>query len=119
LSGRVTRDVDVTALGSLLARPPTASVAYATDAGVELVPARAVVDGDVYSFGIAPDAAGDLDGREVVLTIEDGSYWFELRGVAVRGRARRAGSSAAGGLVWHEIEAGRVLAWDYGALRPL
>jgi hypothetical protein len=113
------RDVDVTALGGLLARPPSASVAYATDAGAELVPARAVVGGDVYSFGVAPDAAGDLNGREVVLTIEDGAYWFELRGVAVRGTARRAGSSPADGLVWYAIGASRVLAWDYGALRPL
>ena len=56
----------------------------------------------------------------MVLLRDDGAYWFELRGIAVRGTARRADALDAGsGLDWYAIEPGRVLAWNYAAIRSI
>ncbi len=87
---------------------------------VELLPARARCDAGVHLFGVLLDAAPDLARREVLLDIDDGMYWFELRGISVRGVARRVDSPESGAarrLTWYAIEPRRVLAWDYGAIR--
>jgi hypothetical protein len=55
-----------------------------------------------------------------LLVIDDGPYWFELRGVSVRGIASRVDAppgAAAVQLAWYTVGTGRVLAWDYGAVR--
>jgi hypothetical protein len=54
-----------------------------------------------------------------VLVIDDGRYWFQLRGVSVRGIANRIDTpaGAAAQLAWYAVETRRVLAWDYGAVR--
>jgi hypothetical protein len=62
MTGGVTRDVDVATLRGLLADPPRATVAFVTDDGAELLPARARCRGEVYSFGVLAEAAGDLAG---------------------------------------------------------
>ncbi len=54
------------------------------------------------------------------MTVDDGPYWFELRGISVRGVARRGEappSRPEAGLTWYALEPRRVLAWDYAALR--
>lgn len=117
---RVTRDVAPADLRDLVDRPPRATVAFVEHDAVDLLPARAECSLDDHRFGVTAAAAPDLDGREVVLVLDDGPYWFELRGVSVRGTARRSAADAgrvADGLVWYRIEARRVLAWDYGRLR--
>jgi hypothetical protein len=118
-SKRATRDVEPSALPDLLEHPPRASLAFVDRDAVDVLPVRARCDG-AYRFGVRPESASDLDGREVVLVIDDGPYWFELRGISVRGRARRIDppqQEGARGLAWYAIEPRRVLAWDYGALR--
>lgn len=117
---RVTRDVDPAAVRDLLDRPPRASVAFVDGGAAAVLPARARLDGDRHLFAVAAAAAPALDRREVVLVIDDGPYWFQLRGLSVRGVARcidaPAGAEGAR-LGWYAIEARRVLAWDYGAVR--
>ncbi|MFN8545086.1 MAG: hypothetical protein U0807_12905 [Candidatus Binatia bacterium] len=117
---RVTRDVEPIAVRDLLDRPPRATVAFVDASNAAVLPARARLDGDHRLFAVAADAPPDLDRREIVLVIDDGPYWFQLRGVSVRGIATRvdppAGATAAD-LTWYAIDARRVLAWDYGALR--
>ena len=114
----VTRDVEVAAVGDLLEHPPRATVAFVTGSAVDLLPANARFRGNAHLFGVQADAAPDLDDREVVLVIDDGRYWFELRGISVRGMAVRI--EPPGGedrLVWYTIKPRRVLAWDYSAIR--
>jgi hypothetical protein len=114
----VTRDVEPAALRDLLAHPVRATVAFVGGDGVDLVPVRARCAAGSYLFGVAAGAAPDVAGREVVLVIDDGRYWFELRGVSVRGAARRIDSPGeTDGLSWYAIAARRVLAWDYGTIR--
>jgi hypothetical protein len=115
---RVTRDVELSAVRDLLDRPPRGTVAFVERDAVEVVPVRARCSAESYSFGVLTGATPDLEGREVVLVIDDGQYWFELRGVSVRGVARRSEvASGAGGLTWYALEPRRVLAWDYDSLR--
>jgi hypothetical protein len=117
---RVTRDVELSAVPDLLKTPPRATVAHVQDEEVDVLPVRAHCAADVYAFGVRGGSC-DFAGREVVLVIDDGSYWFELRGVSVRGIATRidAPPQAAMGLTWYAIEARRVLAWDYGSIREV
>jgi hypothetical protein len=116
---RVTRDVAPSAVQNLLDHPPRATVAFVDREVVDLLPANARCTADVYRFGISAEAVLNLADREVVLVIDDGRYWFELRGISVRGMARRidAPTGAEAGLAWYAIEPWRVLAWDYGAIR--
>lgn len=117
---RVTRDVDPAAVRDLLDRPPRATVAFVDGGAATLLPARVRLDGDRHLFAVAADEAPALDQREVVLVIDDGPYWFQLRGFSVRGIARSIDaptSAEAGQLAWYAIDTRRVLAWDYGAVR--
>jgi hypothetical protein len=117
---RVTRDVEVSAVGDLLDHPPRATVAFVDGGAVDLLPARARFLSGTHLFGVLPDAAPDLANREVVLVIDDGPYWFELRGISVRGVAARIeppGDGEPARLAWYAITPRRVLAWDYGAIR--
>jgi len=114
---RVTRDVEPAALRDMADRPPRASVAFVDGDAVDVLPARARLSSDTYQFAVSADVSPDLTRREVVLVIDDGPYWFQLRGLSVRGVAERLPLAAADGLVWYAIAARRILAWDYGALR--
>ena len=117
---RVTRDVEPAAIRQLLGDPPRATLAFLAAEAIELLPARARCDAGVYLFGVFPDAAPDLARREVLLVIDDGMYWFQLRAISVRGVARRVDSPESGAarrLAWYAIEHHRVLGWDYGAIR--
>ncbi len=84
---RVTRDVEPEALRGLLDDPPRATVGFVHDGVPDLLPAVVRV-GDGHRFAVDA-AAPDLDGCEVVLVVDDGPYWFQLRGISIRGRARR------------------------------
>ncbi len=119
---RVSRDVSPAALGDLLERPPRAAVAFVEGDEVEVLPARARFGfrEGVHTFAVRAEDAPVLEGREVVLTRDDGPYWFELRAITVRGVATRASAPSGDhgrGLVWYAIDARRVIAWDYGTLR--
>jgi hypothetical protein len=116
---RVTRDVEPDALHDLLEQPPRATIAFVRDGCPAVLPARASVDGG-HRFAVRKDDAPELDGHEVVLLIDDGPFWFQLRGISVRGIARRAAPPAdvpAAQVVWYAIEARRILAWDYAKVR--
>jgi hypothetical protein len=113
---RITRDVEPASLRDLADDPPRATVAFAQGDAVELLPAKVGTRGSVQLFGVVPAGSPDLDGREVVLVMDGGSYWFELRGVSVRGVASRVEAGDAR-LRWYAIAPSRVLAWDYATIR--
>ncbi|MBI1816148.1 MAG: hypothetical protein HYR72_14315 [Deltaproteobacteria bacterium] len=112
----VTRDVEPAVLNDLRDGPARASVAFVDSGAVDVVPARARCRADVYQLGVSADVAPDLTHREVVLVIDDGPYWFQLRGLSVRGVAERVAQTDADGLDWYMIKTKRVLAWDYGTI---
>lgn len=116
----VTRDVEPAAVRDLLEHPPRATVAFVDHGAVDLLPVSARCSADRHLFRVAVAGAPDLENREVVLVIDDGQYWFELRGISVRGVAKRIDAPAPGeadGVAWYAIEPRRILAWDYGTIR--
>ena len=118
----VTRDVEPSTLEYLLEHPLRASVAFIDRDQADVLPALARYRVDTYRFGVLPGVAPDLENREVVLVIDDGPYWFDLRGISVRGLARRINRAEPGetdALAWYTIEPRRILAWNYGALREV
>jgi hypothetical protein len=121
-NARVTREVDPAEVQDLLAHPPRATVAFVDAGEVDVVPVRARLIDGAHAFAVQGGAIPDLAGREVVLIRDDGPYWFELRGVSVRGLAHpRAAPGTAYGppLAWYSVEPRRVLAWDYGQLHDV
>ena len=110
----VTRDVALDALGDLLARPRRASVTYLDNEGVAIVPVRARFTDNRPLVGV-PVGGPDFGGREVVVLVDDGPWWFRLRGASFRGIAQR--DTEANGLVWWAVTPRRILAWDYGTIR--
>jgi hypothetical protein len=115
----VTRDVEPHRVQDLLDRPPRATVAFVRDGEPELAPARARCEAGAYAFAVAAGAGAPLDGLEVVLVIDDGPYWFQLRGLSIRGRAAPLAPPPDGraDATWYRLEPRRVLAWDYGTIR--
>lgn len=119
---RVTRDVEPSALTDLLEHPPRATVAFVDRDEADVLPVWARVRADTYWFGVRPEVGTDFENREVVLVIDDGPYWFELRAISVRGLARRIDQAEPGerdALAWYAIQTRRILAWDYGAIREV
>jgi hypothetical protein len=114
---RVTRDVDPAALRDMLERPPRGTVSFVRAGVTDVVPARVRLDGDRCRFAVCAESAPPLADGEIVLVVDDGPYWFELRGVSLRGRAVAVHAPDADGLVWYELTPRRVLAWDYGTVR--
>jgi hypothetical protein len=115
----VTRDVEPSTLSDLLEHPPRATVAFVDQGHADVLPVRARCRADSYRFGVPAGVIADFQDREVVLLMDDGAYWFELRGISIRGVARRIEPGATDGLVWYAIAPRRVLAWDYCAVRPM
>lgn len=116
----VTRDVAPAAVADLLIAPQRAIVAFVERGAARLLPVRLRGVTDAHEFAVRAGDAPSLEGREVVLMRDAGAYWFQLRGISVRGIARRIDAAAptvADGLSWYAVEPRRVLAWDYATIR--
>jgi hypothetical protein len=115
---RVTRDVAPERLRELLDRPPRATVAFVRAGVADLLPARAHARRR-HLFAV-PDAAPAFDGQGGRAARRRRPVLVPARGVSVRGgivARRRAAADEAPGLAWYAVDARRVLAWDYGAIR--
>lgn len=118
---RSTRRVPVERVRDLLEDTPRAHIAFCRDDTVEAVPVAFHHESGRYWFGLLP-ASGPAprDGDVLKLLVDDGRWFFELRGFWIRGHVRVAehvpdGRSQA--LAWFELAAEKVVAWNYGTLR--
>ena len=118
----VTRNIDPRGAGDLLGHAPRACISFAADGGPQAVPVTlAWVDGR-YLAGVAADAGHVPEpGDEVVLLVDDGVQFFDLRAVYVRGRADVTGAPPGSGddRTWFEVVPQLTVAWDYGQLREV
>jgi len=106
-------------------------LAWTTDAGPTIVPATARFaawfDGTPGGIGVQVEVAEALPAapREVVVLVDAGVWWFDLRAVYVRGTLREADAidrgrqpdSAPASAVAAVVEPTKVTAWHYGLLR--
>jgi hypothetical protein len=132
----VTRNVDPQDVTDLGTNPPRACLAVIRGGRTRLLPGRATTVGDGYQVSIRREDARGLDGANALLVVDDGIAWFELRAITVRGTltAMATGTEATGQpgtagrpatdtaqaptTVPFLLTPRRVIAWDYGALRP-
>jgi hypothetical protein len=119
---QVTRDIDPGSARDLLERVPRARLAFASSLGPQAQPVRLVWRDDRYLVGIHKDNRYlPSSGQEVVLLIDEGIYYFELRAIYIRGQVQsvEAPSGAQDGYTWFEVYASKTVAWDYGSMREV
>jgi nitroimidazol reductase NimA-like FMN-containing flavoprotein (pyridoxamine 5'-phosphate oxidase superfamily) len=119
---RITLNVDLEEVRDLLERVPRACVAFADDEGPRVEPVAFVFKDERYLFGMPSSVARHLTAnQEVVLVIDDGVQFFDLRALYVRGRVERLDQvqPAASGSFWFDVQPTRTVAWDYKRIREV
>ena len=115
----ITRGATQTDLSDLLDRVPRASLAFDAPGGIEAVAVGCKhLDGKFWvGFPLGDD--GPPAGTHAMLLVDDGWYYFELRGLRVRGmlRVTQPPTGLNPELRWLELEPVKVNAWDYGSMR--
>jgi hypothetical protein len=118
---RVTRNIDLDSARDLLERVPRACISFACGHGPQAQPIVLMWQDDRYFVGIPENVEPLSPGQEVVLLVDEGIYFFDLRALYIRGRAQptEAPKDAPVGHAWYEVVPLKTVAWDYGALREV
>ena len=119
---QVTRNIDPESARDLLVRVPRACLCFASEQGPQAQPIVLVWRNGRYLAGIPLHADWQPGpGQEVVLLIDEGVHFFELRALYIRGRLEpaKAPKEAPGGHTWVEVVPLKTIAWDYGMLREV
>lgn len=111
---RVSRNIDLDEARDLLERVPRACVVAARGDDPDAWPVTFTFDDGRYFVVMPGDARRPDAGEEVVVLVDEGIHFFDLRAVYIRGRVRPV--DAAGSF---EVEPMKVVAWDYGRLRDV
>jgi hypothetical protein len=101
----------------LLERAARACVGFIRDGQPQIEPVPLRYEDGRYLIGIEPGASAPDPFEEVVLVVDEGVLFFELRAVYVRGVARPAPSSPQEGVHWVEVEPSLTSSWHYGRMR--
>jgi hypothetical protein len=109
---QVTRDIDLTAARDILQRAARACLAYAGTDGPQLWPVALEWREERYFVRLPQGAVPPAPGQEVVLLVDEGVYYFDLRAVYVRG-AVQPGEGCL------EVLPSKTVAWDYGSMREV
>ncbi len=119
---KITRNIDLVDARDLLERIPRACVSFACDHGPQTLPVVFVWHDGHYLIGL-PTNAKHLPGpnQEIVLLIDEGVYFFDLRAIYIRGHAKlaEAPAGAVAGCTWFEVAPLKTVAWDYGTLHEV
>jgi hypothetical protein len=116
---QTTREATLVDVNDLLDRVPHANLAFETSAGIDAIPVGFQrIEGQLW-VGIRNSDANPSVGQQAMLLIDDGRYYFELRGLRVRGMLRDAPAppSLDQAFRWLELEPVKINAWNYGSMR--
>jgi hypothetical protein len=119
---RITLHVDPVEVRDLLERVPRACVAFAGDEGPHVDPVTLLCKDGRYLVGMSSSAASHPTlHEEVVLLVDDGCQFFDLRAMYVRGHMEPPGEMEhpAPDDFWFEVEPTRTVAWDYARIREV
>jgi hypothetical protein len=119
---RITLNVDLAEARDLLERVPRACVAFTSDEGPQVELVTVLFKDDRYLVGMPSSAASHLTvHQEVVLLVDDGVQFFDLRAIYVRGHVQPLGGmeGLAGDFFWFEVQPTRTVAWDYARIREI
>ena len=116
----ITRDIDPIEAQDLLERVPRASLAFTGDDGPCALPIAFVWRDGRYLVGLPATIGLQID-QEVVLLVDEGVQFFDLRAIYIRGHVRPIDppANAAADRVWFEVIPIKTVAWDYGTLREV
>lgn len=116
---QVTRNIDPASAHDLLRRVPRACIAFATNEGVQAEPVRLEWRDNRYRIGVPQTATHQpKQDQEIVLLVDEGLYYFDLRAIYIRGTVNTA-ATLTDGCLWFEITPAKTIAWDYGTLREV
>ena len=120
---RITNAVDPERMQELLERVPRACVAFNNAGIVELVPVEFRFQEGLYWIGMSGES-GRTPGPDdpVKLLIDEGMYYFDMRGIWIRGRTLLSEERPEGGsaeLSWLQLVPEKFVAWDFGAMREV
>lgn len=110
---RVTRDVDPEMVSDLYASAARKCLSFAVDGSASVLPVD--VRRDTSGLFVRAIHAGDVvpaPGTEVVVLVDAGEEWFDLRAIYVRASVVDLGSDG-----WSKLDPHRTAAWDYGRIR--
>ena len=121
---RITHAVDPEKMRNLLERVPRACIVFLNAGMAEIVPVEFRFQEGRYWIGISGDGSDPAPGPDepVKLHIDEGMYYFDMRGIWIRGRALfsderpEAGSPA---LTWFRLVPEKFVAWDFGDMREV
>ncbi len=120
---RVTRNIDPGSARGLLERVPRACLCFASDQGPQAQPIVLVWHDDRYLVSIPQNADRKPGpGQEVVLLIDEGVHFFDLRAIYIRGQVKPASApreAPTADCTWLEVVPLKTVAWDYGTLREV
>lgn len=119
---RVTHAVDPERMRDLLERAPRACIAFVHDGRAELVPVEFLLRAGRYWIGVSVVGSDPVPGPDqpLKLLVDEGMYYFDMRGIWIRGRvscAEAPPEGAAPNLRWLQLVPERCVAWDFGAMR--
>jgi hypothetical protein len=118
---RVSRDIAPDRARDLLERAPRACICFSCDDGPHAEPVTLVSQDGRSLAGLLKSAERlPAPGHEVVLLVDAGIRFFDLRAVSIRGRAESAEPPlGAPGRTWFEVIPIKAGGWDFGALREV
>jgi hypothetical protein len=119
---RITRDIDPMHNRDLLERVPHACLFFGGAHGPQAQPVVLLWQDSRYLVGIPEHAGRRPDAeQEVVLLVDDGVYFFDLRAIYMRGQAKPIATprGAPADQTWCEVVPLKTVAWDYGTLREV
>jgi hypothetical protein len=119
---QVTRNIDPDSARNLLERVPRVCLCFACEQGPQAQPIMLMWQDGRYLVGLPLDA-DHLPGsdQEIVLLIDEGVHFFDLRALYIRGHVQpfEAPAVAPNGSTWFEVVPLKTVAWDYGTLREV
>ncbi len=119
----MTRDINPVEAQDLLQRVPRASLAFANnDQGPCAQPIAFVwLDGRYFVGLSTATTPHPIVDQEVVLLIDEGLQFFDLRAIYIRGNVKRtdAPAGAPADQLWFEVIPTKTVAWDYGTLHEV
>lgn len=101
----------------LLERPARACVGFVHDGHPHIEPVELRYENDRYLVGFAEGAVVPDPSDELVLVVDEGVLFFELRAVYVRGVTGPLPSPPEGKARWVEVIPSRTSSWNYGRMR--
>ena len=120
---RITNAVDPAKMRDLLESAPRACVVFINAGTVEVVPVEFRFQQGRYWIGMSGGGSGPAPGPDepVKLLIDEGMYYFDMRGIWIRGRALFSEERPEAGLVlnWFQLVPEKFVAWDFAAMREV